>query len=139
MKITTDFRGANIDIACILGENNIEYEYSDGDFTVFMLTPQNLDNDFLKLKNVFENMGEIARTDFETIQLPKTDRAMTIRDSIFAENEEIDIDKALNRICASPTVSCPPAIPIAVSGERITEKHIELFKKYNFDKILVVK
>jgi arginine/lysine/ornithine decarboxylase len=139
LKITADFRGTDIDFECILSENNIEYEYSDGDFTVFMFTPQNLDNDFLKLKNVFENIGEIARTDFETIQIPKADRVMTIRDSIFTENEEIDIDKTLNRICASPTVSCPPAIPIAVSGEKIAEEHIELFKKYEIDKILVVK
>jgi arginine/lysine/ornithine decarboxylase len=64
---------------------------------------------------------------------------MTIREAVFCENEEINVSNALNRICASPTVSCPPAIPIAVSGERITEKHIELFRKYKIHNILVTK
>ena len=93
----------------------------------------------IKLQNIFKNLGEIEKKDVESIHFPKADRVTTVRDSVFTENEEIDIDKALNRICASPTVSCPPAIPIAVSGERITEEHIELFKKYGIEKILVVK
>ena len=64
---------------------------------------------------------------------------MTIRDAIFCESEEINVENASGRICASPTVSCPPAVPIAVSGERIIEKHIELFRKYNLNRLLIVK
>ena len=139
LKITADFRGVDLDFECILNKNNIEYEYSDGEFVVFMLTSQNSDEDFEKLKKVFENVGEIKKSNTTDIQFPKAERIMTIRDAIFCKNEEIEVENALNRICASPTVSCPPAIPIAVSGERITEKHIELFKKHNVEKILVVK
>ncbi len=137
LKITADFRG--IDFERILNANCIEYEYSDGEFVVFMLTPQNTNDDFEKLKKFFENIGKIKRTEVSDIKFPKTERVMTIREAVFAENEEINVENALNRTCASPTVSCPPAIPIAVSGERITEKHIELFKKYKIENILVVK
>ncbi len=139
LKITADFRGIDLDFECIFSKNNIEYEFFDGDFAVFMLTPQNSDDDLLKLKNLFESIGENRKSNFENIHFPKAERIMTIRDAIFCKNEEIEVENALNRICASPTVSCPPAIPIAVSGERITEKHIELFKKYKVEKILVVK
>lgn len=139
LKITADFRGVDLDFECILSENNIEYEYSDGEFMVFMLTPQNSDEDFEKLKKVFENVGEIKKSNITDIQFPKAERVMTIREAVFCENEEINVSNALNRICASPTVSCPPAIPIAVSGERITEKHIELFRKYKINNILVTK
>ena len=54
-------------------------------------------------------------------------------------HEIIDIKEAKGRICASPTVSCPPAIPIAISGQIITDKEIDLFQKYNIEKIEVVK
>ena len=139
LKITADLRGTDLDFECILSANSIEYEYYDGGFAVFMLTPQNSDNDFVKLKKVFENIGKIKKSNFTDIQFPKAERVMTIRDAVFAESEEINVEKALNRICASPTVSCPPAIPIAVSGEKITEKHIKLFKKYKIKKIQVIK
>ena len=33
-------------------------------------------------------------------------------------------------ILASPTVSCPPAIPIVVCGEEVDDEAIELFKYY---------
>lgn len=139
LKITVDFRGIDLDFECICNENNIEYEYLDGDFAVFMLTPQNSDDDIEKLKNIFNSIDKVKNKSFENIEFPNAKRIMTIREAVFCENKEIDVEKSLNRICASPTVSCPPAIPIAVSGEIITEKHIELFKKYNIDKILIVK
>lgn len=139
LKLTVDFRGTNLDFKCILRENGVEFEYADDDFAVFMFTPQNSQEDFDKLKKAFESMGELSKGTYENIEFPKSEQVMTIRQAIFCENEEIVIEKALNKICASPTVSCPPAIPIAVSGERITEKHIELFKKYKIEKILVVK
>ena len=139
LKLTVDFRGRNLDFKCILHENRIEFEYADDDFVVFMFTPQNSQEDFCKLKKVFKDMDKINKSDYENIEFPKSEQVMTIREAIFCESEEIDVDKALNKICASPTVSCPPAVPIAVSGERITEKHIELFKKYKIEKILVVK
>ena len=139
LKLTVDFRGANMDFKCILRENGIEFEYADDDFVVLMFTPQNSQEDFDKLKKAFENMGEISKNDFDGIELPKAEQVMTIRQAVFSENEEIYTDDALNRVCASPTVSCPPAIPIAVSGEKITEQHIELFRKYNIDRILVIK
>ncbi len=139
MKITADFRGIDLDFKCISRENGIEFEYADDDFVVFMFTPQNSDSDFLKLKTFFENIGKIKKTDINNIHFPESEQVLTIREAVFAENEEIDAENSLNKICASPTVSCPPAIPIAVSGERITEKHIELLKKYGIKKIQVVK
>ena len=94
---------------------------------------------FEKIKNAFENL-EIQRTkEIENIDFEIAERVLTIRQAIFCESEEIDVQNALGRICASPTVSCPPAIPIAVSGEKITQKHIDLFTRYGIDKILVIK
>ena len=139
LKLTVDFRGFDIDFKCYLRGFNIEFEYADDDFVVFMFSPQNSHEDFEKLKKAFENINVCTKKDVSNIEIPKAERILTIRESIFCDSEEIDVQNALGRVCASPTVSCPPAIPIAVSGEKITNEHIELFKKYNIDKILVVR
>ena len=49
------------------------------------------------------------------------------------------VSEAEGRVCAAPSVSCPPAIPIAVSGEIITAGHIRLFEYYGIEKIAVMK
>ena len=139
LKITVDFRVFDFDFAKYFRDYGIEFEYADCDFVVFMFSPQNKDEDFGKIRSAFENLNIKATKEIENIAIPESKQIITIREAIFSDNKEIDINKASGRICASPTVSCPPAIPIAVSGEIITEKHIELFRKYNINKILVVK
>lgn len=62
----------------------------------------------------------------------------TIREAIFAPSETISVKEALGRICATPTVTCPPAIPIAVAGEEITEDAIQLFLQYHIQEVDVV-
>ena len=64
---------------------------------------------------------------------------MNIREAIFADSESIKVESALGRICASPTVFCPPAVPIVISGERITSNDIELFKHYGIETVNVIK
>jgi arginine/lysine/ornithine decarboxylase len=46
--------------------------------------------------------------------------------------------QALGRICAAPTVACPPAIPIAVTGERITAEAVTVFAHYGIDLVEVL-
>ena len=47
--------------------------------------------------------------------------------------------EALGRVCAMPTVSCPPAIPIVVSGERVSPAAIELFARYHVETVAVIR
>ena len=141
LKITADFSEYEGNFAEHFRKYGIEPEYADDDYVVFMISPQNTDEDFQKLETAFRNLELTLKDDYneDTISFVFGERVMTIREAIFSECEEISVENALGRVCASPTVSCPPAIPIAVSGEKIIDEHIELFKKYKIDKILVVK
>ncbi len=139
LKFTIDFRGYVFDFVKHFRSHGIEFEYADDNFIVFMFSPQNSDEDFEKFKVALEQIEVKGLKDGEGIVIPHSKRVMTIREAIFSECEEINIENAVGRICASPTVSCPPAIPIAVSGDEITNEHIKLFKRYKIDKILVVK
>lgn len=51
----------------------------------------------------------------------------------------IDVKDSVGRVCASPTVSCPPAVPVAISGEIITENSVKICELYGIEKIAVVK
>ena len=120
-------------------ERGIEVEFSDRDYTVLMLTPENTDADFDRLIEALSSTKATQRSE-ECIPSPKPHVAeMTIRQAVFAQNERISVENALDRICAAPTVSCPPAVPIVISGERITEEDITLFRHYGITTVSVVK
>ena len=72
-------------------------------------------------------------------QLLPLQQALSIREAVLAPQELIDVRHSSGRICAQPTVSCPPAIPIAVSGEVITDAQIPVFLSYGIEEIAVVR
>lgn len=126
-------------LASGLRERGIEVEFSDRDYTVLMLTPENTDADFNRLIEALSSTKAAQRSE-ECIPSPKPHVAeMTIRQAVFAQNERISVENALDRLCAAPTVSCPPAVPIVISGERITEEDITLFRHYGITTVSVVK
>ena len=142
LKITLDCNASGYtgdEMATVLRNNNIEPEFYDDRYLVLMLTPQNDCKDFELLKKIFSDLKPKTAIIPNVPKVKISQRKMSLRDAVFAESETVDVDNSIGRICASPTVSCPPAVPIAVSGEEITEEVAKLFKYYGFDKILVVK
>jgi len=75
----------------------------------------------------------------EELQIKNCIRALSIHDAMFAKQETIVAKEALGRICGTPTVSCPPAIPIVVSGEVIDEDALQVFDYYRIQTVDVVK
>ena len=119
-----------------LRENYVECEYADPDFVVFMVTPDNTEEDFDRIERAF---GKNASTyQKKSLKPAKCRQVLGVREAVFACHEEIAVEEAMGRICASPAVSCPPAIPIAVSGEEIDENAINLFKYYGVSNVDVV-
>lgn len=70
--------------------------------------------------------------------LPRGERAMSLRRAMLSTQETVPAGEALGRICGAPTVACPPAVPIAVSGERIGREALELFRRYGLESVDVV-
>lgn len=142
LKIVIDAKKSGFngtEIAEILCNNKIEPEFYDDDFVVLMVTPQNRRKDFARLCKLFGELTPQEEIKSECVSLNEPQMKMTIRKAVFSDSEEIAADDAEGRICAMPSVSCPPAVPIAVSGEVITKDIIKLFEKYGIEKIKVVK
>lgn len=115
----------------------IEPEFADPDYTVLMLTPENSDGDFEKLLSALTCCKAEAKKQNIPSVTPH-ERVLSIRSATLAKNTLVSIEEAKGRICASPTLSCPPAVPIVISGERITADDIELFSYYGINRVRVV-
>ncbi|MBR2876560.1 MAG: aminotransferase class V-fold PLP-dependent enzyme [Clostridia bacterium] len=142
IKITMDFstvQSNNFDFAEHFRSYNIEFEYSDKNYIVFMASAYNSADDFNKLASAVNSLPEFSQSTVTSLfDFVKGEQVMSVRDAVFADSEEIPVEDAVGRVCGAPTVSCPPAIPIVVSGEKITEEHIALLKYYDKTHIRVV-
>ena len=130
------------ELAELLRENGVECEYTDEELLVLLMSPFSPAADFGRLRAALESAVsgasrcERKKPSFK-LKLPKM--AYGIREAAFAPAEEITVDEAEGRICASVKVPCPPAVPIAVSGEIIDRECIEIFRAYGIDTVIVVK
>ncbi len=127
------------DLADILRGRKIECEYADNLLLVLMLSPENTARDYRRIKKALGSVGPKKPLEIKPFNLEKGERVMSIRKAVLSESETVNIKDAVGRVCASPTVSCPPAIPIAVSGEKITEQTAEILAEYKIEKIDVIK
>ena len=136
MKLTVSGDGRAI--AEALRRGGVECEYADGDYVVLMFSPENTEADFSRVEAALKGCATLTHL-AQALMLPRPPRAMTLRQAIFAPSEVAPVGEAAGRVCAAPTVACPPAIPIAVSGERITPEIVALFERYGIKTIRVVR
>lgn len=119
-----------------LAEKNIAWEFADDSHVVLMFSPENSEADYSRLEQALESpLPPPLAAPHPILPLP---RAMTIREAVFSPAESIPVEEALGRICAAPTVSCPPAVPIVISGEIITLPALETCRHWGVAEISVV-
>lgn len=126
------------ELAAMLKKSRIECEYSDEEYLVMMFTPETRPVDYARLDAAFDAIPVRAPLPVAPAARLSPQRSLSIRSAVFCAHSIIPVSQAQGRICASPLVSCPPAIPIAVSGERITPETIALFKRYGVEYVEVV-
>lgn len=121
-----------------LRESAMECEYADEEHLVLMLTPDNRPEELARLEQA---LGFATTPPKEKAPLPQArgEQAMPVRQALFVPQETVAAEASLGRICGAPTVSCPPAVPIAVSGERIGPEALTLFAHYEVEWVDVVK
>ncbi len=124
-------------MANMLRRKQIECEYADKNYIVFMVSPENSYDD---LQYLIEALGEnhLGKSESSMLQPFKTIQELSVRRAVIGKQKKIAVEDAKGRICASPTVGCPPAIPIVVSGEIITAEAIRLFQYYGIKEISVI-
>ncbi len=126
-----------LDLADRLRRGGAECEYADRDFLVLMTTPENGPEDLVRVSAALgENQAPAAPA--VSLPLAKGERVLSIREALFAPQESVPAEESLGRVCGAPTVGCPPAVPIAVSGERIGPEALALFRYYGVKRVDVL-
>lgn len=141
LKVTLDACAAGTTgtaLAQYLRAHGIECEFSDPETVVLMLTPETPEADMDRLSRALGPCTGPARP-WPDLPAAKGPHACSIREAVFAPHETVPSHAALGRVCGTPTVACPPAIPIAVSGEIITREAVALFAHYGIAEVDVVK
>ena len=130
-------RCAGYETAVRLRASGIEPEYADKDYLVMMATPENTPAELLKTQKA---LGERPAPAPEPPALPAAppETVLPPRRALFSPGRSVPAAEALGHICRAPTVACPPAIPIAVSGERIGENELALFRYYDVNEVNIL-
>ncbi len=128
------------ELATLMREEGIECEFADPDYTVFMMTTDTDERDLERLEAALTSVPRRRacppRPGFTPDQRPVT--VLTPREVLYAPRETVPLSCAVGRILADMVLACPPAVPLVVCGERITEGAARLLAYYGVDVCCVV-
>lgn len=127
------------ELAKLLEEKKIMCEYADPDNTVLMLTPQNTKKDFSRIEKTLFQIPQREALEEPKLVMPRPEGYCTLRHAMFAKRECIPVEEAEGRVLAAATMSCPPAVPAVVCGERISAEAVEILKYYGTREVWVLK
>ena len=123
------------ELAARLRGAGAEPELASPEHVVLMLTPE---NDPAALERLPEALGENRRPCPKPPPLVICEAVRTPRQALFSPKETIPISRAAGRICAAPTASCPPGVPAAIPGERLSPGALALLAHYGTREVEVL-
>ncbi len=127
-------------MADLLRKNGIVCEFSDRDSCVMMFSASNSVRDAGKVLNVIKRADRLPPMVGGPDGFSAPEKRMSLREALTSPFEIIGTgEEAMGRVVAFPSVSCPPAVSVAVPGEVIDEFTVSCLRYYSIEKISVVK
>lgn len=142
LKVTIDagaYGYTGSQIADYLRQQNMEPEFADPDNLVLMLTPEMDGDDLRRMARVLGGLPRKAPKEESAPRFCPSERMLSVREAMLSNSETLPVDECLGRVLAVPTVGCPPAVPILVCGETVTEHALFCFRYYGISACSVVK
>ena len=154
--------GTGLALAAALEQEGIFCEFADPDFVVFMLSPNNTDEELERLEAALlrremgtgdadcrDQWAHRSRNDKTGDPVPGAggqwpplrglpEAVCTLREAMLRPAELVPAGESLGRVLARPGVSCPPAVPILMPGERIDEAALAAFRRYGMERVAVL-
>lgn len=126
------------ELAGTLAEGGILCEFSDPENTVLMLTPNNDDRDFDRLRAALAAIPPRPALVGIAVRPSLPETVCPPAEAMLLPCERIPAARSLGRVLARPGVSCPPAVPILMPGERIDEAACAAFAAYGVETCAVL-
>lgn len=113
-------------------------EFCDPDYTVMMLTPENTDKELSNLKKALESLPKREKIKELPPFLSKPEIVYSLSEALYLPTESEKTENCLGKVCGSASVSCPPAVPVVIMGERIGKNEIELLQYYGVEECEII-
>lgn len=136
---TKDFGYYGYEIADILESKKIFVEFSDPDYTVLMISVQTDNEELKKLEDALFTIPRKNEIKHSPPPFSVCQKIISVREAVMSESETVSVSECEGRILATPSVACPPAVPIVICGERINSDSLKLFEYYGIRKCDVIK
>ncbi len=141
LKITIsakDYGYTGHELAEELAKKDIICEFADPDYLVLMLVPEISESGLNRIKEALTDISPREKIKKKAPKFQKQEQVMSIREAMFSQGELLPVEDCKGRILQAATVGCPPAVPIAICGERLDRHAVECFKYYGIDFVTVV-
>ena len=123
----------------ILRKSGIECEFADRHYLVLMPSPDTSADEWEQLETALRSIPQREPLREIPPALPDPERVLSIREAMLSPQETLPVEQAVGRILADACVSCPPAVPVLITGERITEKAAVCMRYYGLNECRVVR
>ena len=126
------------EVANYLRENGVECEASDKDHTVFMFTPEATEDAPFRLLSLLSALKKKEAVTALPPSAPRADAVMSPREAMLSPSVTKSVRDAVGCVLRDAAISCPPAVPILVAGERVTSEAAEALLYYGIETVEVV-
>ena len=127
------------ELQAVLHGYGIECEFADRQYLVLMPSAETTEESWHRLLAALREIPRKKPLRGEAPVLPAPKRVMSIREAILAPQEILPAGQAVGRVLADACVSCPPAVPVTIAGERITLEAAACMDWYGVTECSVVK
>ena len=117
----------------------VECEFADPDYVVLMFSPANSEADYAGVDEALRALPRRQPLSETAPILCRPQANMSLREALFAPAEVLPVEQCIGRVLASPTVGCPPAVPVLVGGEVVDDSAVAVFRYYGYPSLRVVK
>jgi len=131
------YRGA--ELAAELEKAGIVCEFADPDHLVLMLTPEVGCQGLARLERVLLAVPRREPVAEKPPVFHGCAPELSVREAMLSPKRGVPVGEAVGHILASPSVGCPPAVPIVICGERIDEEAVQAFRYYGISRCNIVK
>ena len=134
LTIVTAAAGINSEYANKrLFEKGIACEMADKNSLILILSPQDTYEELLLVANELDllyNESGNKKNKQSVLNIPRLTTALSVREAFFAPKEKVLLSKSKGRIIGECITCYPPCVPIAVSGELISDELIEIIREF---------
>ena len=141
LKLTLEARPygyLGTELAALLAQQGLYCEFCDRDYLVLMVTPETTADGLDRLADCLLAIPRKPALPDLTPAFCRCERVLSPREAMLAACETLPVEQCVGRILASPSVGCPPAVPVVICGERISPQALDAFSYYGISSCTVV-